>query len=169
MSEDVTRRPRRNRMLRGEQPPDDLVLVIRAAEFTEMATVDTMVDDALVSADSYVVVTNGQTEILFGISVFARPADPMAPQPMERFSRAPTFLEVPVGVIREAGFAVYPTGINPQHFDVQLVNGMDQKIALESCGAIVKQAAETLVRLAGPLRLNPFYDEADEKSEEVSE
>ena len=43
---------------------------------------------------------------------------------VERFITSPNYLAVTSGSLRSGGFAVIPTGTNPAHFDVQLVDGV---------------------------------------------
>ena len=60
-------------MVRGDETPDDLVLVIRASPATRPECVADLVADAVRSGRLYVVADrHGRREVLFGISVFAR-------------------------------------------------------------------------------------------------
>ena len=68
---------------------------------------------------------------------------------------APEYLEAAVGALRGAGLEVLPTGVNPDHYDVQLVGGQREE-DLEPLAAI-RAAAERLLAAAGDLRPNPAY------------
>lgn len=118
----ASRGRRKVRMLRDERPPDDLVVLVRAAPASVAETVADITEAALDSSARYVVGDEGSREILFGVSVFAvRDADVSAV--LGRFRAAPTYLAVAVGVLRAAEFPVLSTGTNPAHFDVQLLTG----------------------------------------------
>jgi hypothetical protein len=64
--------------------------------------------------------------------------------------------------VREAGFEVLPTGVNPDHYDVQLVGGQREE-DLEPLAAI-RGAAERLVAAAGDLKPNPAYSGGIDRS-----
>jgi len=87
--------------------------------------------------------------------VFARPPGVEVATVLARFDDAPGYLETTVGVLRAAGFAVWPTGSVATHFDVQLLPGRreDEPVTLEA----VRSAAVRLLNVAGELRLNPAY------------
>lgn len=127
-----------------------------------------IVADAVRSGRLYVVADrSGRREVLFGVSVFARRPGVTAGEVLARFDAAPAYLETAVGSLREVGFEVLPTGVNPDHYDVQLVGGQGEE-DLEPLAAI-RSAAERLVLAAGDLRPNPAYAGASGRpSEEPS-
>lgn len=155
-------------MLREGEIPDDLVLVVRASPATRQECLADIVGDAVRSGRLYAVTDrDGQREVLFGISVFARRPGVAPVEVLARFDMAPAYLEVSVGELREAGFEVLPTGVNPDHYDVQLVGGQRED-DLEPLAAI-RAAAERLVVAAGNLRPNPAYaGDSGRPSEEPS-
>ena len=60
-------------MVRADETPDDLVLVIRASPATRSECVADLVADAVRSGRLYAVAgSGGRREVLFGVSVFAR-------------------------------------------------------------------------------------------------
>ena len=93
--------------------------------------------------------------MLFGISVFARRPGVALVEILARFDMGPAYLEAAVGSLRAAGFGLLPTGVNPDHYDVQLVPGQREE-DLEPLAAI-RGAADRLVAVAGDLRSNPAY------------
>jgi hypothetical protein len=155
-------------MVRGGDTPDDLVLVIRACPATRQECVADLVADALRSGRLYVVADReGRPEVLFGISVFARRPGVALVEVLARFDSAPAYLEAAVGSLRGGGLDVLPTGVNPDHYDVQLVAGQREE-DLEPLTAI-KAAVDRLVAAAGDLRANPAYAGASgQLSEEPS-
>ncbi len=148
-------RGRRKRLLRGE-PPHDLLVVIRAAPSDHNDAVDDIAEDAELSARNYTVETaDGRREILHGVSVFARGPGVDVAVILDRFIGAPAYLEVAVGVVRAAGFEVYATGANPDHFDIQLIpRPGDDMIASRD---ELRDAATRLLAVRGPLYPNPAY------------
>ena len=62
--------------------------------------------------------------MLYGVSVFALLPGRGVAGVLERFPNAPHYLALTVGQLRVAGFEVFPTGSNPEHFDVQLISGI---------------------------------------------
>jgi hypothetical protein len=121
-------RRRKLRMLREGDIPDDLVLVIRASPATRQECIADIVADALRSGRIYAVAdSRGRRQVLFGISVFARRPGVALVQVLARFDAAPAYLEAVVGSLRDAGFDVLPTGVNPDHYDVQLVPGQGEE------------------------------------------
>jgi hypothetical protein len=142
-------------MVREGETPDDLVLVIRASPATRSECMADFVADAVRSGRLYVVADrSGRREVLFGVSVFARRPGVTPVEVLARFDAAPAYLETSVGNLREAGFEVLPTGVNPDHY-VQLVAGQREE-DLEPLAAL-RAAAERLVLAAGDLRPNPAY------------
>jgi hypothetical protein len=103
-------RGRKKRLIRLEEPPDELMLVIRATPESRSAAVEEMVDRALLSAGVYVVERQERRELLYGVSVFAHRRDEGAAGILERLRAAPMFVEAPVGVIAAAVLEVIPTG-----------------------------------------------------------
>lgn len=143
-------------MLREGETPDDLVLVIRASPATRQECIADIAADALRSGRLYAVPgAAGRREVLFGISVFARRVGVAPVEVLARFDAAPAYVEASVGTLRSAGFEVLPTGVNPDHYDVQLVGGQGEE-DLEPLAAI-RAAAERVVLAAGDLRPNPAY------------
>lgn len=143
-------------MLRAGDPPPDLVVVIRAAPATAREVIDDLAEDALASGLAYAIEPEpGHREPLFGVSVFARPPGVEVATVLARFDDAPAYLETTVGVLRAAGFVVWPTGAVGNHFDVQLLPGRSESkpTSLEA----VRSAAIRLLGIAGELRLNPAY------------
>lgn len=135
---------------------DDLLLVIRAAPATRPECLADLVTDALRSGRLYAVAdASGLRQVLFGVSVFARRPGVAPVEVLARFDAAPAYLEASVGSLRRAGFDVLPTGVNPDHYDVQLVPGQREE-DLEPVAAI-RSGAERLVAVAGDLRPNPAY------------
>src|SRR6266851_2008359 len=92
---------RKTRFLRDEAPPDDLVVVVRAAGLDLEGTLADMVRDARYSGDTYRIErTVGQREILFGVSVFAVGQAMTVPEVLEKFSASPHYLAMTVGQLR---------------------------------------------------------------------
>ena len=152
-----TARGRKSRLLRSGDTPDDLLLVIRATPADHEGAVDEMVEDAELSARQYVVeAVSGSREVLYGVSVFARRSGVDVASVVDRFTGAPTYLEVAVGKVRAAGFAVYPTGTNPDHFDIQLMSGADEQDPA-AVRSDLEEAAARVLAVGGPLRPNPAY------------
>lgn len=143
-------------MVRTEEPPDDLIVVVRATPADPEIALEEIVADAAGSADVYLLEINGRSEILHGVSVFAHRDGTDVVAVLERFPFAPTYAAVTVGTLRAAGFEVLPTGANPDHYDVQLVGGLT-----EESGAAERtelhRAAVVLLRVAGTRRPNPAY------------
>lgn len=143
-------------MVREGETPNDLVLLIRASPATRSESVADLVADATRSGRLYVLTdASGRREVLFGVSVFARRPGVAPIEVLARFDAAPAYLEASVRKLREAGFGVVPTGVNPDHYDIQLVGGQRED-DLEPLAAI-RAAAERLVEAAGDLRPNPAY------------
>jgi hypothetical protein len=143
-------------MLREGEVPDDVVLVVRASPATRQDCIADLVGDAVRSGRLYSISNrDGQREVLFGVSVFARRPGVTLVEVLTRFDMAPAYLEAAVGGLRGAGFEVLPTGVNPDHYDVQLVSGQREE-DLEPLAAI-RAAAERLLAAAGDLRPNPAY------------
>ena len=150
---------RKTRFVRDEGPPDDLVVVVRAAGYDIDGTLADMVRDARYSGESYALEgVGGDREALFGVSVFAVERDSTVAKVLEKFSASPRYLAVTVGQLRAAGFPVLPTGTVANHFDIQLVSGIPADVPARFVdeGELVSRAA-TVVELAGPLLPNPAY------------
>jgi hypothetical protein len=159
-------RGRKRRLVRPEDVPDDLLLVIRAMPADRSAAVEEMVDRAQLSASVYVFEQSGKWHLLYGVSVFAHRPGRDATDVLRRFPRAPMFVEAPVGAVRAAGFEVVPTGTDGDHFDVQLIAGVAEPDAPPS-EAEVRAAATRLLDAAGEWRPNPSYaGEAGQRFEE---
>lgn len=150
-------RRRKVRMLRPEGPPDDAALLIRATPASiDEATLD-IAEDAWESAAVYdVEPPSGDPVALYGVSVFARPPGASPLEVLRRFASSPYYLEATAGAVRAAGFDVLPTGANPDHFDVLLVDGRGRDDPLLPL-AEVRAAAERLVAVCGEPRPNPAY------------
>lgn len=75
---------------------------------------------------------------------------------LRRFAASPFYLEATVRQVRAAGLDVLPTGANPDHFDVLLVDGRspDQPLLPR---AEVELAARQLVAACGEPHPNPSY------------
>ena len=144
-------------MVRGAPPPDDLILLIRAAPSTVDEAVVDIAEAALDSADTYVVDrSDGRRVALYGISVFAREPGTGPRELLRRFAASPRYLEVSVGEVRSAGFDVLASGANAYHFDVLLVGDQTEEEPLLSFDE-VEAPARRLVVAAGELRRNPSY------------
>ncbi|MGI8807327.1 MAG: hypothetical protein ACR2KK_05725 [Acidimicrobiales bacterium] len=149
-------RGRKKRLVRVGETPHDLLLVIRATPADREAVIE-MVEDAELSARQYVVeAATGTLEVLYGVSVFARRSGVEVASVVDRFTGAPSYIEVAVGTLRAAGFAVYPTGTNVEHFDIQLI-GRVQVDDSAASNSDLEDAAACLLNVGGPLRPNPAY------------
>lgn len=150
-------RGRKSRLLRADEPPNDLLVVIRATPADRELAIDEMVEDAELSSYQFVVeAVPGARELLYGVSVLARPPGVDVSAVIDRFSGAPAYIEATVGALRAAGFAVLPTGANLDHFDIQLVDGIREQDA-PSGTEILRHAAARVLAAGGPLRPNPAY------------
>jgi len=131
------------------------MLVLRATPGSLEAAIDDIADAALRSAAVYVVEDGADRHLLFGVSVFAVPARGTPVDVLVRFDTAPTYIASTIGALREAGLRVIPTGANPDHYDVQLLDRVaeiDRRAA-----AAAKMATMRMLAAAGPLRRNPAY------------
>ena len=150
-------RGRKTRLVRPEDPPGDLLLVIRATPTNRTDAVAKMALDAQLSAELYVLeLSDGRRELLYGVSVFAHREGVELQEVLDRFRASPMFVEAPVGVIRAAGFEVIPTGTSTDHFDVQLIAGMTEADS-PPADLKVRTAAARLLDAAGEMLPNPFY------------
>jgi hypothetical protein len=128
-------RRRKARLVRDEPPPDDALVVLRAAAPDRPRTLRNAALDATESGATYVVDRgDGRREVLYGISVFACRAGREPPEVLSAFALSPHYLELTVGQIREAGFDLIATGTNPDHYDVQLVAGRFEARSPDCCG-----------------------------------
>jgi len=144
---------RKARLVRDEAPVDADVVLIRAVAAD---AVESIIDDASTSSRRYVIENEqGGREILYGVSVFALRPDRSAGELLARFDTAPMYLPISVGALLEGGFALVPTGSNPDHFDVQLLSARSEDAPASR--SELAEAAARLVALAGPLRPNPAY------------
>jgi len=144
-------------MLRAVALPIGPTLVIRATPASVDEAVLDIAETALDSADIYEVERpDGRRVALYGVSVFARPAGGDTGELLRRFAASPFYLAATVPQVRAAGFDVLPTGTNPDHFDVLLVDGQspDQPLLAR---AEVEAAARRLVEACGEMRPNPSY------------
>lgn len=116
-----------------------------------------MAEDAELSARQYVVeAVPGVREVLYGVSVFARPPGVNIAAVLERFTGAPAYVEVAIGALRTAGLAVLATGANVDHFDIQLLGGVHESDPAASTEDL-RAAAARVLAVGGPLRPNPAY------------
>lgn len=133
------------------------MLVLRATPSDRDGAVAEMVEDAELSARQYVVEAEpGSREVLYGVSAFAHPSAGGIRVVMDRFAGAPAYVEITIGVVRAAGFQVYPTGTNPDHFDIQLIGGAGEDDPPASTASI-REAANRVLAVGSPLRPNPSY------------
>jgi len=138
-------------------PPDDLVLLIRAAPSTIEETVLDIAETALDSADTYAVNRPDGTRVaLYGVSVLARRPETDPAELLRRLAASTHYLEASVGDIRSAGFDITATGSNPDHFEVLLVGNQPEGEPLLSFDE-VEESARRLVAVARDLRSNPSY------------
>lgn len=150
-------RGRKSRLVRSSEPPPDLLLVIRATPADRADAVAEMVEDAELSARQYVVeAVTGTREVLHGVSVFARRPGVDVVTVVDRFIGAPAYFEVAIGALRAAGFEIYATGTNADHFDIQLIGGIHPDDPSASSGA-VQEAAARVLAVGGSLQPNPAY------------
>ncbi len=163
MSDERAPTPRKVRLVRRADAPDDVEVVIRATLRDVDTTVLDVVDAALQSARTYVVEVSGAREVLFGVSVFAL-RDTSLLTVLSRFAMAPGFVRAAIGTLRVAGFEVVPTGTDPDHFDVQLLPGRrETDDAGSEIVQLVADAARRLIDVAGPIEHNPAYAGAEEE------
>ena len=150
-------RRRKKRLVRIGEVPADLLVVIRAMPADRVRGVEEMMHGAILSAGAYVVERqDGVRRLLYGVSVFAQREGQDLTDVLYRFPAAPMFVAAPVGVIRRCGFEVLPTGSDPDHFDVQLIAGVNEADAPASEDE-VRAAVNRLVDAAGDVRPNPSY------------
>lgn len=150
-------RRRKVRMLRPEGPPDDMALLIRAMPASIDEAILDIAEDALESAAVYEVERLGGGRVaLYGVSVFARSRGASPVEVLRRFASSPYYLEATAGTVRAAGFDLLPTGANPDHFDVLLVDDRSTDDPLLPLTE-VRAAAERLVAVCGDPRSNPAY------------
>lgn len=150
-------RRRKERMLRFDGQADAATLVVRAVPDSFDEAVLAIAESALDSADTYAVQRpGGRRVLLYGVSVFGRPPGEDPDELLRRFGASPHYVEATVGDVRAAGFDVLPTGANPGHFDVLLVDEQDEDRPLLSISE-VKLAARRLVAVFGEMRPNPSY------------
>lgn len=150
-------RGRKSRLVRAGEVPNDLLVVIRATPADREAAIDDMVEDADLSSRQYIVeVTPEDRELLYGVSVFARRPGVEVGTVIDRFTGAPAYMEVPVGMLRAAGFAVLPTGANVDHYDIQLVAGVHEDDPTPATGDL-REAAARVLAAGSPLLPNPAY------------
>lgn len=142
-------------MLRSATPPDDATLLIRAVLASAEDTVMDIARAAADAAEVYDVELVGERVALYGVSVFARSPAVGLTDLLQRFAGAPYFLEATVGELQAVGLRVLPTGANPAHFEVLLV---DRSPGMRSLSAPdLEPAARRLVDLCGDPHPNPFY------------
>ena len=144
-------------MVRDGGVPDDSVVVLRAAPSDRERVLRNVIDDASDSAATYVVLRpDGSREVLFGISIFALQPGRSVVDVLSRFRSAPSYLRATVGAFRHAGFEVWPTGSNPDHYDVQLLPGHVEGLP-EPTPNELREAAERMLATAGDVVSNPDY------------
>lgn len=149
-------RGRKRRLVRAGETPHDLLLVVRATPADRSGAVNEIAEDAELSARQYVVEdASGITNMLFGVSVFAHRTGVAIVDVLARFVGAASYFEVTVGALRAGGFEVLPTGANVDHFDIQLLIGIEENTV--SSSADLRGSAERLLAIVGPLKPNPAY------------
>lgn len=140
--------------------------MIRATPRSRLQAADQIADSASLSAGVYVIeLPDGRRELLFGVSVFARPTGQDLSVILDRFAAAPMFVEAAVGTLRHAGFDVIPTGENPSHYDIQLLPGITEDQPAPS-DELIRAAAEHLLDVAGDPQPNPSYAGDSDRSPE---
>lgn len=149
---------RKLRLVRAADIPDDALVVLRAAPGDSGRTLRNLVDDAADSAATYVVLgANREREILHGVSVFAQRSGVSVSDVLIRFPMSPFVLEMSVGDLRRAGFALWATGANPDHYDVQLVPGRVEGVNPPASAKELRGAAGRFMVVARSLTPNPRY------------
>lgn len=112
-------------VLRDEQPPDDLLLLVRGgANSLNDATLDRAVGDCR------------EQHGFFGVSVFAAPGDELLALSRSNLAirRRNQFRTARCGALRAAGFEVAATFTNPGHYSVVCPDATpEQFAALRSC------------------------------------
>jgi hypothetical protein len=94
---------RKTRLVRDEDPPEDLVMVVRAAGFDIDGALADVVRDARYSGESGALERGGgDREVLFGVSAFAVGRETPVAKVLEKFSASPHDLAVTVGQLRSA-------------------------------------------------------------------
>jgi hypothetical protein len=149
-------------MLRDEAPPDDLTVVLRATPADRESAVAQIADDALVSAETYVVLTAaGVQNALYGVSVWARRTGTDMTKLLRRFRFAPVYVEISAAALRRQGFEILATGADPDHYEVQLLPG---KLVEEPLATLseLSDAARRLLDAAGRPNINPAYAGGEE-------
>lgn len=145
-------------MLRDEPPADDALVVFRATAADRDRAVRNALQDAVDSAATYVVVRpDGNREILYGISVFARREGAEVADVLRRFTGSPFFLTLAAGDIRQAGFELVPTGSNLDHYDVQLLPGRIEGADPDATSGEIRGAVLRLLLAARGPHPNPAY------------
>jgi hypothetical protein len=152
--------PRRRKLrLQRPDPPDDVTVVIRAMPADDEAAIEDIADSAASSAEIYVIDMAEDRELLYGVSVFSVRDEEETLSVLERFNTAARYLVVSVAVLRDAGFAVFATGTDPRHFDIQLVSSRPETNPAKVVD--LTTAAHRLMQAAGPPRPNPVYAETE--------
>jgi hypothetical protein len=145
-------------MVRDGDVPTDGLVVIRAVPSDQHRLLRNIVDDAQDSAETYVVLRpDGQREILYGISVFALRPGQRASETMTRFRTSSHLLQATVGTVREAGFELWPTGSNPDHYDLQLLPGRIEGVSKEAGTEEIRAVAARLLWATDDPEPNPGY------------
>lgn len=148
---------RKLRMLRPGKLLADTLLLIRAVPASQDEAVLDIAETALDSADTYEVERpDGRRVVLYGTSVFGRVPGVAPEDLLRRFAGSPSYLEATVREVRSSGFDVVPTGANPDHFDLLLIDGRSPDLPRLSL-AEVELAARRLVEVCGELHPNPSY------------
>jgi hypothetical protein len=142
-------------MLRPETVPDDLLVVVRATPADREVAIATIADDAEESARIYVVAEADTIVILHGVSVFAHRNDVDVADVLRRFPFAPAYVAATVGRLRAGGFAVFPTGANVDHFDLQLVPARTVDDGPADRPSLVAAARRVLETPVNPGRILP--------------
>ncbi len=133
------------------------MLLVRATPASVDEAVLDIAESALDSADTYEVVRpDGRRVALYGVSVFARSPGVQPGELLRRFAASPFYLEASAGDIRFSGFDILPTGTNPDHFDLLLIDDRTPGQPLLTV-AEIELAARRLVEICGEMRPNPSY------------
>ena len=149
-------------MLRDEAPPDGLTVLVRATQADREAAVAQIAADALVSAETYLVLTAPGTQtVLYGVSVYARRAGTDMTKLLRRFRFAPVYIEAIAGTLRQEGFEILAAGADPDHYEVNLLPGQLVGAPLASVQQL-SDAARRLLDAAGPPIINPAYAGGEE-------
>jgi hypothetical protein len=149
-------------MLRDEAAADDLTVLLRATQADRELAATQIAEDALVSAETYLVLTaSGAQAVLYGVSMYARRAGTDMTKLLRRFRFAPVYVEATAGTLRQQGFEILAAGADPDHYEVQLLPGRLVGSPLASIPELW-DAARRLLDAAGRPIINPAYAGGEE-------